>query len=70
MEIAWADNNDVMDHGEALVRHITQTLLTEGPAELESLGRDLEVIGRFAVRITPEFGMTRPWSGLSPREWR
>ena len=48
MEIAWADNNDVMDYGEALVRHIAQTLLTERPAELESLGRDLEVIRRFA----------------------
>ena len=48
MEIAWADNNDVMDHGEALVRHIARTLLTERPAELESLGRDLEVIRRFA----------------------
>ena len=48
MEIAWADNNDVMDHGEALVRHIARTLLNERPAELESLGRDLEVIRRFA----------------------
>jgi len=48
MEIAWADNNDVMDHGEALVRHIARTLLTERPDELESLGRDLEVIRRFA----------------------
>ena len=48
MEIAWADNNDVMDHGEALVRHIARTLLAERPAELESLGRDLEVIRRFA----------------------
>ena len=48
MEIAWADNNDVMDHGEALVRHIARTLLTERPAELESLGRDLGTIRRFA----------------------
>ena len=48
MEIAWADNNDVMDHGEALVRHIARTLLAERPAELESLGRDLEVIRRVA----------------------
>ena len=62
MEIAPADNNDVMDHGEALVRHIARTLLTERPAELESLGRDLEVIRRFRSRITPESGMTRPWS--------
>lgn len=48
MEIAWADNNDVMDHGEALVRHIARTLLAERPAELESLGRDLGTIRRFA----------------------
>lgn len=48
MEIAWADNNDVMDHGEALVRHIARTLLTERPAELESLGRDLGAIRRYA----------------------
>ena len=53
MEIAWADNNDVMDHGEALVRHIARTLLTERPAELESLGRDLEVIRRFADQDYP-----------------
>ena len=53
MEIAWADNNDVMDHGEALVRHIARTLLTERPAELESLGRDLEVIRRFAETDYP-----------------
>ena len=53
MEIAWADNNDVMDHGEALVRHIARTLLTERPAELESLGRDLEVIRRFAESDYP-----------------
>ena len=53
MEIAWADNNDVMDHGEALVRHIARTLLTERPTELESLGRDLEVIRRFAESDYP-----------------
>ena len=53
MEIAWADNNDVMDHGEALVRHIARTLLTERPAELGSLGRDLEVIRRFAESDYP-----------------
>ena len=53
MEIAWADNNDVMDHGEALVRHIARTLLTERSAELESLGRDLEVIRRFAESDYP-----------------
>lgn len=53
MEIAWADNNDVMDHGEALVRHIARTLLAERPAELESLGRDLEAIRRFAETDYP-----------------
>ena len=70
MEIAWADNNDVMDHGEALVRHIARTLLTERPAELESLGGISRSSGDSQIRITPESGMTRPWSGLSPREWR
>ena len=53
MEIAWGGNDDVMAHGEALVRHICATLLEERSAELESLGRDLEMIRRFAENPFP-----------------
>jgi asparaginyl-tRNA synthetase len=48
MEIAWATNAEVMAHGEGVVRHIASTLLDEKSTELESLGRDLELIGRYA----------------------
>ncbi len=53
MEIAWADNDDVMAHGEALVRHIAKTLLLERSDELVGLGRDLEVIRRYAESDYP-----------------
>jgi len=48
MEIAWGGNNEVMEHGEALVRHIAKTILDERSSELESLGRDLDLISRYA----------------------
>ena len=48
MEIAWATNEEVMTHGEGVVRHIASTLLDERSDELQSLGRDLELIGRYA----------------------
>ncbi len=53
MEIAWSGNEDVMDHGERLVRHIARTLLNERSDELESLGRDLELIERYASSDYP-----------------
>ncbi|MBT3771946.1 MAG: asparagine--tRNA ligase [Euryarchaeota archaeon] len=48
MEIAWGGNSDVMEHGEALVRNISKTLLDERSDELETLGRDLDLIARYA----------------------
>ena len=48
MEIAWATNEEVMAHGEGVVRHIASTLLDERSDELQSLGRDLELVGRYA----------------------
>ena len=48
MEVAWADNQEIMTYGEGVVRKIASTLLDERSAELESLGRDLEVIARYA----------------------
>ena len=48
MEIAWATNEEVMTHGEGVVRHIASTLLDERSEELESLGRDLKLIARYA----------------------
>jgi asparaginyl-tRNA synthetase len=48
MEIAWAGNDDVMQHGEALVRSISRTLLDEREEELASLDRNLDTVARFA----------------------
>ena len=48
MEIAWASNNEVMKHGEGVVRHIASTLLDERSDELTSIGRDLELVARYA----------------------
>jgi asparaginyl-tRNA synthetase len=48
MEIAWGGNADVMEHGESLVRNIASTLLDERSDELQSLGRDLDLVARYA----------------------
>ncbi len=48
MEIAWGGNEDVMAHGEALVRQVARSLLDERANELESLGRDLDLVARYA----------------------
>ncbi len=48
MEIAWASNDEVMQHGEGVVRNIARTLLDDRSDELESLGRDLSLVERYA----------------------
>ena len=48
MEIAWAGNDDVMKHGEAVVRNIAQTVLDERESELTAIGRDIELISKYA----------------------
>jgi len=53
MEIAWASNNDVMQHGEGVVRNIARTLLDDRSGELESLGRDLSLVERYAESEYP-----------------
>ena len=53
MEVAWAGNLEIMEHGEALVQHIARTLLDERSEELASVGRNLELIERFANRPYP-----------------
>ena len=53
MEVAWASNNEIMNHGEKLVRSISSTLLDERSEELEAIGRDLETISRFADTSYP-----------------
>ena len=53
MEVAWADNNEIMSYGEGVVRKIAATLLDERTEELESLGRDLETIARYADSAYP-----------------
>jgi asparaginyl-tRNA synthetase len=53
MEMAWATNNEVMKHGEGVVRHIASTLLDERSDELLSIGRDLELVARYADNPYP-----------------
>lgn len=53
MEIAWAGNSDVMEHGEKLVRTIAKTLLDERTEELTELNRDLDLISRYADNPYP-----------------
>ena len=53
MEIAWASNDEVMEHGEGVVRHVASTLLEERPGELEELGRDLSSVAKFAESKYP-----------------
>ena len=53
MEIAWAGNDDVMKHGEAVVRNIAQTVLDERESELTAMGRDIELISKYADNPYP-----------------
>jgi len=53
MELAWATNNDIMVHGEGVVRHIARTMLEEREQELTSIDRDLELIARYADSAYP-----------------
>ena len=53
MEIAWGGNEDVMKHGEGVVRHICKTLLEEREEELLSIDRDLDLIARYADNPYP-----------------
>ena len=53
MEVAWASNNEVMQHGEGVVRNIARTLLDDRSDELESLGRDLSLVERYAESEYP-----------------
>ncbi len=48
MEMAWASNDDIMVHGEGVVRHIARSLLDEREAELIEQGRDLDLVARYA----------------------
>ena len=53
MEIAWGGNEDVMNHGEMLVRNIAKTLLEERDEELTDIGRDLKLVERYADNPYP-----------------
>ncbi|MDA0878260.1 MAG: asparagine--tRNA ligase [archaeon] len=48
MEVAWASNDEIMQHGEGVVQRIAATLLEERSDALESLGRDLNTVARYA----------------------
>jgi|TARA_B110000263_G_C15296962_1_gene506013 asparaginyl-tRNA synthetase len=53
MEVAWASNEEVMQHGEGVVRSIARTLLDERSDELEHLGRDLSLVEKYAESEYP-----------------
>jgi len=48
MEVAWASNDEIMKYGEEVVRSTAQTLLDVREGELTELGRDLDLIARYA----------------------
>ena len=48
MEMAWATNDEIMAHGEGVVRHIARTLLDEREDELNFLERDLDKLATYA----------------------
>lgn len=53
MELAWAGNADIMDHGEALVQHVCRVVLDTCSADLEALGRDPSDLERWASSPFP-----------------
>ena len=53
MEVAWASNDDVMRHGEGVVRHIARTLLDDCAEGLSEMGRDLGKIENYAESEYP-----------------
>ena len=53
MEIAWGSNDDVMVHGEGVVRNIASTLLEQHSDDLENMGRDLDLVARYADNPYP-----------------
>lgn len=42
MEVAWNTFEDIQDYGEALLKHVLQTVIDQNQDELERLGRDIE----------------------------
>ena len=56
MEIAWASYDDMIDCGEALIKHVVKTVLEKNKKELELLKRDVSklipVIKKPFVRMT------------------
>ncbi|MBD51429.1 MAG: asparagine--tRNA ligase [Euryarchaeota archaeon] len=48
MEVAWASNDEIMKYGEGVVRSTAKNLLEEREKELNEIGRDLDLIARYA----------------------
>ncbi len=44
MEVAWADFNEIIDHGEAVLKHIVKRVLENCLEDLEVLGRDVHLL--------------------------
>ncbi len=56
MEMAWANFDQIIAHGEALIKHIVKTVLDTNATELKALGRDISklkpVVTKPFVRMT------------------
>lgn len=74
MEVAWAHFDDIMNHGEGLIKHIIKSVLDKNQEELKILERDVKklepVVKKPFVRITydealklleTKFKMKIPW---------
>ena len=58
MEVAWAHFDDILRHGEGVIKHIFSKVLENNKVDLEVLGRDLSklkpIIEKPFIRITYE----------------
>lgn len=73
MEVAWADLDELMDHAEAMIKHVVKKVLEENKEELEFLERDVKKLQQVAKKKFPRVkydevleslrdkGMKVPW---------
>ncbi|MBI5398094.1 asparagine--tRNA ligase [Candidatus Woesearchaeota archaeon] len=56
MEVAWANFEDIQNHGEALIKHVVRKVLTCNKEELRLLNRDTKILE--TVANAPFYRMT------------
>jgi asparaginyl-tRNA synthetase len=56
MEVAWANFEDIQNHGEALIKHIVKRVLEKNQEELKILNRDIKILETVANK--PFYRMT------------